>query len=72
MNLLKILYHQKSFFYWTLNISWTASYEITLVCLSQIFELKKKKIGSPNLGQMGQGHKVGFLPFSQFWFISFP
>ena len=39
---------------------------------NQIFEKKKKKkIGSPSFGQVW-GSQLGFLPFSEVWFISFP
>ena len=61
--------------FWTLDVSWTASYEITIVRLSvpNLNSQKKKKNGDPNLGLEvpKSGPKLGFSPFSEVWFVSF-
>ena len=48
-----------------LEIAYSDSFQQCLICSSG--KIKEKKLGSPNLGP-----KLGFLPFSQVWFISFP
>ena len=43
-------------------------------CTSSIGKSHENNFLGPNLGQNGpkSGPKLGFLPFSQIWFISFP